>query len=39
MFKDEQLVAEASPIVSVMRDAMEAAASWEDVPVFDDPLY
>lgn len=39
MFKEELLVAEAAPLYSVVRDSMEVSASWEEVPLFDDPLY
>lgn len=40
MFKDEHLVDEASTH-AYARDAMTAtgSANWEDVPLFDDPLY
>lgn len=38
MFKDELLVAEASPLFSVARESMESS-TWDEVPIFDDPLY
>lgn len=38
MFKDEHLVAEGSPLLTVARESMEASA-WDEVPLFDDPLY
>ncbi len=38
MFKDELLVAEASPLFTMAHESMEAS-TWDDVPIFDDPLY
>lgn len=40
MFRDELLVADASALFTGVRESLEAtASSWEDVPLFDDPLY
>lgn len=41
MFRDEQLVADSAPLFTLAHEALEGCSNtrWDDVPIFDDPLY